>query len=155
MNTAILVWGIILLIGLGWASPYLAATGALSEAQLWMAWAIIFVVGSWALGKTVYKKASKESVAAWTQVLAFGLIVSFAVALGYVAAPMISLMALWFILFGAAMWKASDKSMDSVLHGVILALVGVALPAFGANYWVTGALFLGLGQIIRSLLMKD
>jgi hypothetical protein len=150
MNAATIVWGLILLIGLGWASPM----SGLSEAQLWMAWAIIFVVGSYALGKTVHKKASKESMASWMHVLVFGLIVSFAAALGYVAFPLSSLMSLWLILFGAAMWKAADKNMDAAVHGVVTALVGVALPLFGANYWMTGAIFLGLGPIICSILSK-
>ncbi len=154
MNSALVVWGIILLVGLG-GSPWIVQAAGITEATLWMAWAIIFVVGSWALGKQM--KASKEVAGTWTLVNVFGLITTFAVALGYVAAPLSFLMALWFILWGAAMWKAGPKGSAAAASGVILALVGTQVPAWfaGSGYWMAGALFLGLWPVIHSLLMKE
>jgi hypothetical protein len=153
MNTVHLIWGLILLIGLGWASPYALSTGMATEAQLWMAWAVVFLIGSWAMGKAM-KKMPKDVGMTWMHATVFGVIVSFAVALGYVAAPLSALMALWFILWGAAMWKTAG-SKDGVVHGVVLALVGVTLGSFGGNYWMTGAIFLGLMPIICTLLAKE
>ena len=158
MKPALLVWGLILLVGLGWASPYALSHGLLTEAQLWMAWAVIFLIGSFAVGKTM-KKMPKETGMVWASTTVFGLIATFAIALGYLAAPLSALMGLWLVLFGAVIWKAGTKDSLSSTSGVILALIGLVLPGWFAaapgGYWVAGALFLGLWTIFHSLAAKE
>lgn len=150
MKPSLVVWSLILLIGF-WASDiWMAVYG---EANLWMAWAIIFVIGYYAMTKTA-KKMPKDVMAAWVLVSASGFLATFAVALGVVSVSFSFIMGLWLLLTGAALYVSAKDTLYKFL-GMIYLFSGILVPtAFGASYFIGGALVFGLIGLIHSLLTK-
>ncbi len=151
MKTPIAVWGLILLVGF-WASDYAIKTGY-SEQTLWVAWAIIFTVLNYAMGNAM-KKIPAEVKTMWMEATVFGLIASLAVASRVVALPFPWLMALWFIIFGAAMFAGGHKmnNISGIMMGIVLLFTAVFVPPTG--YFLYGALVFGLFSLISGLIQK-
>lgn len=152
MKTSVVAWGLVLLVGF-WASDYLLGTG-FSEAYLWIAWAIIFNILNYAVGKTM-KKTPKEIGTLWMMGGVFGFLVTIVVAMNVVDLPFFWLMSLWLILMGAALFTGGHKMNNpgSIMMGIIYLFAALFVPT--AGYFTYGALVFGLLGLISGYFARD
>ncbi len=154
MKMSLVVWGLILIIGF-YASDWLLLQGY-NASWLWIAWAVIFNVGHFALGKSM-KKSSKSMQAVWMHIGIFGLITTVVIALGIVSLSLAFLMAFWLLLIGAALFAGGHEGKDSlsVCSGLILIIGAIFTPAFGNSYFLAGSLLLGLLMLLHGIWLKN
>jgi len=153
MKPALVVWSLIMLVGF-WASHVWA--NVYGESVLWIAWAVVFLVGYFAIGKTM-KKMPKEIGMMWAMVTVFGFLATLAVAQNLVSVNFSYLMGLWLLLTGAALYTGSHKggSPSDMALSIVYLVSAVLIPLEFANvYFLGGALTFGLLGLIHSLLMK-
>ncbi len=154
MKNSLFAWGLVLIIGF-LASHWLVLQGY-NEAWLWVAWAVIFNVGHYAVGKTM-KKVSKSMQSVWMLSGIFGFIVTVAVALGVVSLNFGFLMSFWFLLIGATLFAGGHEGKDNLMifSAVILAFSSIFTLAFGNSYFLAGSLILGLLTLLNGIFMRS
>lgn len=153
MKNSLVIWGIILIAGF-FASHWLLAQGY-NPAWLWIAWAVIFNIGHYAVGKTM-KKISKSMQQVWMMGGIFGLIVTLVVALDVVSLNLGFLMSFWFLIIGATLFAGGHESKDSamIFGSMVLVFSSIFTLAFGNSYFLAGSLILGLLTLLHGVFMK-
>jgi hypothetical protein len=151
MKQAMYGWALVLLVGF-YASDYALKAGY-SQQYIWIAWAIIFVVMNFAVGKS-HKKVPEDVMSMWMTVNVFGFLATLAVAGGLVALPYAWLMSLWFILMGAAIFAGGHKmnSTCNVMEGVVFVFAALMVPTTG--YFLYGSLVFGLYALVSTYFSK-
>ncbi len=154
MNKDHLMWGVLFLVLFGGAH-WAVSSGGFAENMVWMGLAVAMLVLSFVVGKQM-KGTPKGMRDVWTAATLFGVIMTFVVALGYVAADLSWLMSLWFLLFGAAKFASGHAGGSSMSNygGLVLIVAALFVPAFGSWYLISGALFLGLMDVVNGIVLK-
>ena len=155
MNKDHIMWGALFLVLFGGAH-WAVTSGGFSASMVWMGLAVAMLVLSFVGGKQM-KSVPKGMTEVWTAATLFGVIVTFAVALQYVPVDLSLLMSLWLLLFGAAKFAHGHAggSHMSNYGGLVLVVAALFVPAFGAGwYFMSGALFLGLMDVIAGAVLK-
>lgn len=144
------VWGILFLIIFG--AAHYAVPSYLDAAMMWVAIGVIFLILNFVLGSK--KKAGEGSKQTWMSLVVFAFIVTLVVALGYVALDVSWLMSLWLLIYGVGIYS-EGQAQNMQMHtagGLFLVIAALFVPSFGANYFLAGALFLGLHALIGGLI---
>ena len=144
------IWGIIFLIIFG--AAHYAVPSYLDAAMMWVAIGIIFLILNFVMGSKM--KGTEGAKHTWMSLVVFGFIVTLVVALGYVSLELSWLMSLWLLLYGVGIYS-EGQAQNIQMHtagGLFLVIAALFVPAFGANYFLAGALFLGLYTLIGGLI---
>ena len=155
MNKDHIMWGVLFLVLFGGAH-WAVNSGGYSASLVWMGLAVAMLVSSFVVGKQM-KNTPKGMRDVWTAATFFGVIMTFAVALRYVPVDLSWLMSLWLLLFGAAKFASGHAggSHMSNYGGLVLVVAALFVPGFGAGwYFMAGALFLGLMDIVNGAVLK-
>lgn len=151
MTNAMITWGLVLLVGM-LATHFLG----IDQWTAWVVWLVVIFVGSILLGRTM-KKAPRDIMHMWMVVNLLGALLTIAFLAGTIEFDASKVMAIWFILFGAASFAGAHatKNTEQIFMGLMMLGVGIALPVwFNSVPFLVGGLFLGLPHVISGLLKK-
>lgn len=151
MTNALIVWGLVFLIGM-LATHFLQV----DTFAAWIAWLIIFFFGNMLVGKAM-KKSPREIMHMWLVVNVLGALLTIAFLTGTIEFDASKIMAIWFFLMGAATFAGAHqmKNPEQIFLGLLWVAVGIILPIwFTSVPFLIGGLFFGLPPVIGGLLKK-
>jgi len=149
MNATMAIWGLVLLIV--FAAAQYATPSYLAVEHMWVVLAIIIVALNAWVGKRM--KADEAGRGTWLSLAVFGFIVTVIVAFGVVPLDVSWLMSLWLLLIGAGILAGgiAGKFSPHIFGGFVMLFAALFVPAFGAQYFMAGAIFLGLFGLISGI----
>ena len=154
MDQEHIMWGVLFLVLFGGAHWAVGSAGY-SESMVWIGLAVLMLVISFIAGKKM-KNVPKGMSEIWMAAVIFGFLLTVAVALRYVPVSMSWLMSLWLLLFGAAKFAHGHAGNSPLANyaGLVTVVVALFVPGFGAGYFMAGALFLGLLDVVNGAIAK-
>lgn len=151
MTNALIVWGLVFLIGM-LATHYLVADLWLA----WIGWLVIIFVANAIVGKSM-KKSPREIVHMWHVVNILGILLTIAFLTETIAFDASKVMAVWFFLMGAATFAGAHqmRNPEQIFVGLLWVVAGIVLPIwFSSVPFLIGGLLFGLPPVIGGLLKK-
>ena len=151
MTNAMIVWGIVFLVGM-LGTQFLIG-------DLWFAWLVwlpIFFFGNILVGLKM-GKVPREINHMWMVVNVLGALLTIAFLTDTISFDESKVMAIWFFLMGAAVFAGAHqmKNPEQIFLGLTWIAVGIVLPIwFSSVPFLIGGLFFGLPPVISGLLKK-
>jgi len=145
-----MLWALVYLVG--FAATYFFIQQGFSETLAWTIWIIILVVSSWSLGKTI-GKIPATITQAWKAAIGLFVVLSFAIVFGYVLAPMSTILAAYFLIFGALRFVMGleMKTPQRTFFGLMQIAFGLVTTAwFADNYFLAAALIIGVPMLLMN-----
>ena len=150
-----MLWALVFLVGLI-ITHFMWLQNLDEMAALW-AWLIIILGANFSIGKSYGKKWPAEVAMSWNTVTALFIVLAGTMLLGVWPGGATVFFALYFVLFGAAMFASSHemKMSSGVTWGLIYVALGIVYPLwFVTAPFLAAGLILGLPMLIESSVKK-
>ena len=149
------LWALVYLVGFA-ATNFFVQQG-FSETFAWGIWIVVILVSQWNIGKSWGKKMPDSMMAVWRAATGLFVVLSVAMLAGFIQAPMSAILAVYFLIFGAARFVTGHemKMPQATAFGLMNVAFGlVTISWFPDNYFLAAALILGIPMLLLNWKMK-
>ena len=149
------LWALVYLVGLA-ATNFFVQQG-FSETFAWGVWIVIILISQWSIGKSWGKKMPDGIMLAWKASMGVFVILSVAMLAGYIQVPMATILAVYFLTFGAARFVTVHEleMPNATAFGLTNIAFGLVTTSwFPDNYFLAAALLLGIPMLLMNWKMK-